>query len=83
MLPTGCLALDYAMRTGGIPISGQHIEIYGPEGSCKSTLALVMVGQLMRQDENAAVLWMDLEGSMSDALDYLDVFGIDKNRFFI
>ena len=83
MLPTGCLALDYAMRTGGIPISGQHIEIYGPAGSCKSTLALVMVGQLMSQDKDAIVLWMDLEGSMADALDYLDVFGIDKDRFFV
>ena len=39
VIPTGCLALDQALGIGGLP-RGRIIEIYGPESSGKTTLAL-------------------------------------------
>jgi len=41
-IPTGCLALDLALGIGGVP-RGRIIEIYGPESSGKTTLALHIV----------------------------------------
>ena len=42
VIPTGCMSLDVALGVGGIP-RGRVIEIYGPESSGKTTVALHMV----------------------------------------
>ena len=46
-IPTGCLSLDLAIGIGGIP-RGRIIEIYGPESSGKTTLALHMVAEAQK-----------------------------------
>ena len=46
-IPTGSLTLDYALGVGGIP-RGRIIEIYGPESSGKTTLALHMLAEAQK-----------------------------------
>ena len=53
-VPTGCLSLDIALGLGGVP-KGRIIEVYGPESSGKTTVALHMVAEVQKavglQDE--------------------------------
>ena len=44
VLPTGCLSLDLAIGVGGLP-RGRIIEIYGPESSGKTTVALHVIAE--------------------------------------
>ena len=44
-VPTGCLSLDLALGLGGVP-KGRVIEIYGPESSGKTTVALHMIAEV-------------------------------------
>ncbi|HNG24644.1 MAG TPA: DNA recombination/repair protein RecA, partial [Microthrixaceae bacterium] len=46
-IPTGALALDIALGIGGLP-RGRVVEIYGPESSGKSTLAMHVVAEAQR-----------------------------------
>ena len=46
--PTGCLSLDLALGLGGIP-KGRIIEVYGPESSGKTTVALHMVAEVQKR----------------------------------
>ena len=48
VIPTGCLTLDYALGVGGIP-RGRIIEIYGPESSGKTTVALHIVAEAQKK----------------------------------
>ena len=43
-IPTGALALDYALGVGGVP-RGRIVEVYGPESSGKTTLALQILAE--------------------------------------
>ena len=52
-VPTGCLSLDIALGVGGIP-RGRIIEIYGPEASGKTTLALHVVASVQKYGGTAA-----------------------------
>jgi recombination protein RecA len=54
-IPTGCLALDLALGVGGIP-RGRVVEIFGPESSGKTTLALHIVAEAQKQGGNAAFI---------------------------
>ena len=47
-VPTGCLSLDIALGLGGIP-RGRIVEIYGPESSGKTTVALHMVAEVQKR----------------------------------
>ena len=47
VIPTGCLTLDYALGVGGIP-RGRIVEIYGPESSGKTTVALHIVAEAQK-----------------------------------
>ena len=53
VIPTGCLTLDYALGVGGIP-RGRIVEIYGPESSGKTTVALHVVAEAQRASGIAA-----------------------------
>lgn len=55
VIPTGSLALDVALGIGGLP-KGRVIEIYGPESSGKTTLALHAVAQAQRRGGEAAFI---------------------------
>jgi recombination protein RecA len=53
VIPTGCLSLDLALGIGGVP-RGRVIEIYGPEASGKTTLALHVIAEAQRKGGVAA-----------------------------
>ena len=48
-IPTGSLSLDLALGVGGLP-RGRVIEIYGPESSGKTTVALRMIAEAQKRD---------------------------------
>ena len=54
-IPTGALGLDLALGIGGVP-RGRIVEIFGPEASGKTTLALHIVAEVQRQKGTAAGL---------------------------
>ncbi|MDP4726892.1 MAG: DNA recombination/repair protein RecA, partial [Desulfobacterales bacterium] len=55
VIPTGSLALDIALGVGGLP-RGRVVEIFGPESSGKTTLALHAVAEAQRQGGIAAFI---------------------------
>jgi recombination protein RecA len=55
VIPTGCLSLDLALGIGGIP-RGRVVEIYGPESSGKTTLALHVIAEAQRKGGVAAFI---------------------------
>ncbi|MHB9073385.1 MAG: recombinase RecA [Desulfobaccales bacterium] len=55
VIPTGCLSLDLALGIGGVP-RGRVIEIYGPESSGKTTLALHVIAEAQRRGGVAAFI---------------------------
>jgi len=77
-IPTGALPLDIAIGIGGIP-RGRIIEIYGPESSGKSTLALCMVAEAQKQGGIAA--YIDAEHAM-DA-EYAAKLGVNTDDLLI
>ena len=50
VIPTGCLSLDLALGVGGVP-RGRIIEIYGPESSGKTTVALHIIAETQKTGE--------------------------------
>jgi len=77
-IPTGALSLDLALGGGGIP-KGRIIEIFGPESSGKSTLALNIVAQAQKLGGVAA--YVDAENAM-DA-EYAAKVGVDVGELLI
>jgi len=61
VIPTGSLALDHALGVGGIP-RGRVLELFGPEASGKTTLALHIVAEAQKRDGVAA--FIDAEHAM-------------------
>jgi len=55
VISTGCLSLDVALGVGGVP-KGRIIEIYGPESSGKTTLALHIVAEAQKAGGFAAFI---------------------------
>ena len=77
-ISTTCLSLDAAIGVGGVP-RGRVVEIYGPESSGKTTLALHIVAEAQKAGGVAA--YIDAEHAM-DAV-YADKLGVKVNDLFI
>ncbi len=78
VVPTGSLSLDLALGVGGLP-KGRIVEIFGPESSGKSTLALNIVAQAQKQGGKAA--FIDAEHAMDP--DYAGRMGVVVNELLI
>ena len=77
-LPTGSLSLDLALGIGGVP-KGRIIEIYGPESSGKTTLALHMVASAQKAGGEAA--YIDVEHALEPA--YARAVGVNIDNLLI
>ena len=77
-IPTGCLTLDIALGIGGIP-RGRIIEIYGPESSGKTTVALHMIAETQKQGGMAA--FIDAEHALDPY--YAQALGVQINDLYI
>ena len=77
-IPTGSLALDAALGIGGVP-KGRIIEIYGPESSGKTTLALHIVAQA--QKRGGEVAFVDAEHALDP--DYAAAIGVDIDNMLV
>ncbi|MAG04471.1 MAG: recombinase RecA [Acidimicrobiaceae bacterium] len=77
-IPTGALALDLALGIGGLP-RGRVAEIYGPEGSGKTTLATHVVAEAQRNGGICA--YVDAEHAMDPV--YARAIGVDVDELLI
>jgi recombination protein RecA len=78
IIPTGSLGLDYALGVGGIP-RGRVTEVYGPEASGKTTLALHIIAEAQKLGGIAA--FIDAEHAL-DAL-YAKALGVDTDNLLV
>ena len=76
--PTGSLALDAALGIGGVP-KGRIIEIYGPESSGKTTLALHIVAEAQKRGGEAA--FVDAEHALDPV--YAAALGVDTDNLLV
>ena len=77
-IPTGALALDVALGIGGVP-RGRIIEIYGPESSGKTTLALSVIAQSQKKGGTCA--FIDAEHALDPS--YAKKIGVDIDNLLI
>ena len=77
-IPTGSLGLDLALGIGGVP-RGRIVEIYGPEASGKTTLALHLVASAQRGGGEAA--YIDVEHALEPA--YARALGVDIDNLLL
>ncbi len=77
-VPTGSLALDAAIGVGGYP-RGRIIEVYGPESSGKTTVALHAVAEVQKRGGTAA--YIDAENAMDPA--YAEALGVDIDSLIL
>ncbi|NMA86551.1 MAG: recombinase RecA [Tissierellia bacterium] len=78
VIPTGSLDLDIALGIGGVP-RGRVVEIFGPESSGKTTVALHMVAEAQKQDGIAA--FIDAEHALDP--NYAKKLGVDIENLII
>lgn len=77
-IPTGSLTLDIALGVGGYP-RGRIIEIYGPESSGKTTLAIHAIAECQKQGGFAAII--DAENAFDRS--YAEALGVDLSKLWI
>ena len=77
-IPTGSLGLDIALGVGGVP-KGRIVEIYGPESSGKTTVALHMVAEVQKRGGIAG--FIDAEHALDPV--YAKNFGVDFDNLYI
>ncbi len=77
-IPTGALSLDIALGIGGIP-RGRIIEVYGPESSGKTTLALHMIAEAQKLGGEAA--FIDAEHALDPV--YAKHLGVDIDNLIV
>ena len=78
VIPTGCLSLDMALGIGGIP-RGRIVEIYGPESSGKTTVALHAIAQVQKTGGIAA--FVDAEHALDPV--YAKKLGVDLENLYV
>jgi len=78
IVPTGCLALDIALGVGGIP-RGRITEVYGPEGSGKTTICQHIVAEVQKMGGVAA--FIDMEHALDPR--YAAQCGVDTESLYI
>ena len=77
-VPTGSLSLDLALGLGGIP-KGRVVEIYGPESSGKTTVALHMVAEVQKRGGIAG--FIDAEHALDPA--YAQALGVNIDELLL
>ena len=77
-IPTGSIGLDLALGVGGVP-RGRIVEIYGPESSGKTTLALTIIANAQRGGGSA--VFIDAEHALDAA--YAQKLGVDINNLHV
>ena len=77
-LPTGALSLDYALGIGGLP-KGRIIEIYGPESSGKTTVALHVIAEA--QQRGGEVAFVDAEHALDPS--YAKKLGVNVEELIV
>ena len=78
VIPTGSVALDVALGIGGLP-RGRVVEVYGPESSGKTTVALHAVANCQRMGGNAA--FIDAEHALDP--EYAKALGVDTDNLLV
>ncbi len=78
VIPTGCLPLDVALGVGGLP-RGRIVEIYGPESSGKTTVALHVIAEAQRLGGTAA--FIDAEHALDPI--YAQKLGVDIGSMYV
>ncbi|MCS7024027.1 MAG: recombinase RecA [Bryobacteraceae bacterium] len=78
VIPSGSISLDYALGTGGFP-RGRVVEVFGPESSGKTTLALQMIAQA--QLAGGAVAFIDAEHALDPG--YARQLGVDTDNLLV
>lgn len=77
-IPSGCLELDFALGVGGIP-RGRIIEIYGPESSGKTTIALHVIAESQKLGGTAA--FIDAEHALDPV--YAENLGVGVDELYV
>src|SRR6186713_3115833 len=77
-IPTGAISIDYALGVGGVP-RGRVIEIFGPESSGKTTLALQVIAEAQKLGGMAA--FVDAEHALDAA--YAQKLGVDLDNLLV
>ncbi|MDD3947768.1 MAG: recombinase RecA [Clostridia bacterium] len=78
VISTGCLTLDIAVGVGGVP-RGRVVEIYGPESSGKTTIALHIIAEAQKAGGVAA--FIDAEHALDPT--YAAQLGVDLHRLYV
>ena len=78
VIPTGCLTIDKALGVGGIP-RGRIVEIYGPESSGKTTVALTVVSQCQKMGGTCA--YIDAEHALDP--NYAENLGVNISELYV
>ena len=77
-ISTGSLGLDMALGVGGVP-RGRIVEVYGPESSGKTTLALHILAEAQKQ--GGEVAFIDVEHALDPV--YAEALGVDINNLLV
>ena len=78
VIPTGCIELDYALGVGGVP-RGRIIEVFGPESSDKTTIALHIIAQSQKMGGTAA--FIDAEHALDPV--YAENLGVNVDELYV
>jgi len=78
VISTGCIGIDYALGIGGVP-KGRIVEIYGPESSGKTTVALHIIAESQKLGGNAA--FIDAEHALDP--NYASKLGVNVPELYV